>query len=329
MNNGIDVTIIIVSYNTKRLLEACLHSIYKNINGLNFEVIVVDNNSKDDSQEMVKNNFSHVKLIQNNENIGFSKANNQAIRLAEGRFILLLNSDTLIMSKKFDLMVSFIEEHQRVGVLGPKLVDPEGSPQISIDKFPTPFAVFLRFCVPRVVSTGLKNFIDSSNLKNFLGNRVKTYFTFNNINFPIEVDMISGACMLVKKEIIEQVGLLDENFFLYSEDVDWCFRIKKAGWKIVWLPQVEIVHYGGKSSGGDFNLFPLCQAVRSEYYYFKKHHKGINSFIVKLLLSVALIARAPWFLYHCHIFNKQNKNINLLQIYHAILMNIITGRLEK
>lgn len=326
-----DLSIIFVNMNTRDYLRNCLRSLFKSLerSGLDFEIFIVDNNSGDGSQEMVKKNFSNVKLIQNKENLGFSKANNQAIRIAKGDYLLLLNPDTVVMPGSLEFMISFMEEHRQIGILGPKLVDPKGSPQISIDKFTTPFSVFLHFCVPRDVSNGLKKFIGSSNLKNFLGNRVKTYFAFNNINSPIEVDMISGACMLVRREIIGQVGLLDEKFFLYLEDNDWCFRIKKAGWKVVWLPHVEIVHYGGKSSGGDFSPFALCQGIKSEYYYFKKHHKGINSFIVRLLLSFALIARAPWFLYHCHIFNRQNKNINLWQTYQAILMNIITDRREN
>lgn len=327
MNIGTDVTIIIVSYNTMRLLEACLHSIYKNISGLNFEVIVVDNNSRDGSQEMVKKNFSNVKLIQNKENIGFSKANNQAIRIAKGDYILLLNSDTVLMPGSLDSMVEFMKKDQKVGAIGPKLIDINGAVQPSSGREDRIYTILLRFCIPRTLSGNIKKILAKNHFRKFrklLGSQVGSYLLRSEIEIPTEIDRISGACFLVDRKIIEEIGLLDEKFFLYSEDADLCFRIKKKGWKIIYFPEAKIIHYGGQASGGDFKPFPFCCGVESHYYYVKKHYNKMTSFIVRLLLSFALIGRAPWFLYHHLVF--KNKSYNLWKIYNSTLIKIITDK---
>ncbi len=324
-----DISIIIVNYNTKNYIRNCLESLFETLNqgSLKYEIFVVDNNSNDGSQEMVKKKFPSVNLIENQNNVGFSKANNQAIRIAEGRYILLLNPDTIVTPKSLNLMIEFMEENQKTGVLAPKLVYSNGFIQSSVGKFYGPFTVFLRFCVPRIfLATKFKNFVVKTNFKKFLGEQIKSYFLPLGLKSLTEVDNASGACLLVKREVIEQVGLLDEKIFMYSEDVDFCFRIKKAGWKIVYFPEAKIIHYSGKSSGGEFNPLSLCRRAESCHYYFKKHHGRADCIKVKILLTFALIARGPWFLYYSHIFKKRDKNVDLWQRYTATLMKIIVGK---
>jgi GT2 family glycosyltransferase len=292
----------------------------------------VDNNSGDGSQEMVKKEYPSVILIENHENVGFSRANNQGIRIAKGDYLLLLNSDTVLVPGSLELMVEFMKNNQKVGAIGPKLVDSNGAVQPSSGKEDTIYTILLRYCMPRSLSRNIKKILAKNHFREFkklLGSQVRSYFLRSEIEIPTEIDRISGACFLVGRKIIEEIGLLEEKFFLYLEDADLCFRIRKKGWKIIYFPEVKIIHYGGQSSGGDFKPFPFCCGVESHYYYFKKHYSKMTSFVVGLLLSFALIVRAPWFLYHSYIFNRQNKNINLWQTYHATLMNIITGRHEK
>jgi GT2 family glycosyltransferase len=332
MNNGIDVTIIIVSYNTMRLLEACLHSIYNNISELNFEVIVVDNNSRDGSQEMVKKNFSDVKLIQNKENLGFSKANNQGIRIAKGDYLLLLNPDTAIMPEALDSMVEFMKKNQKVGAIGPKLIDINGVVQPSAGREDTIYTVLLRYCTPRSFNVKIKRILAKNHFRKFrklLGSQVDSYLLRSEIETPTEIDRISGASFLVRRKTIKEVGLLDEKIFLYSEDADLCFRIKKKGWKIVYFPEAKIIHYGGGASGGDFKPVPFCYGVESAHYYFKKHYNKTTSFTVRCALLAALIARAPWFLYHHLVLKKQNINAGLWTIYHTVLTKIITDKIGE
>jgi len=326
-----DISIIIVNTNTRDDLRNCLRSVFKSLerSRLDFEIFIVDNNSSDGSQEMIKKEFSSVILIENQENLGFAKANNQAIRIAKGHHVLLLNPDTIVIPKSLDLMIEFMEKNQKVGALGPKLIDINGAVQPSAGRADTVFTVLLRFCTPRSFTGKIKKILAKNNFRNFrklLGSQVDSYFSFFDIETPVEIDLISGACLLVRKETIEQVGLLDEKFFLYSDDADLCFRIKKKGWKIIYFPTVKIIHYGGKTTGGDFKPFPLCRGAESEYYYFKKHYNKMTGFIVKLLLLFALTVRAPWFLYHHLVFKKRNKSSNLWKIYHSTLTKIITGK---
>ena len=325
------LSIIIVNYNVRGYLKNCLQSLFKSLtkSQFDYETFVVDNNSNDGSQKMVKEEFLFVILMENQENLGFSKANNQAIRIAKGDYVLLLNPDTLITPRSLDLMVEFMEKNQEVGAIGPKLIDINGAVQSSAGREDTVFTILLRFCIPRSFTGKIKKILAKNNFRNFrklLGSQVDSYLSRSEIETPVEIDRISGACFLLRRKIIKEVGLLDEKIFLYSDDADLCFRIRKKGWKIIYFPKVKIIHYGGKTTGGDFKPFPFCCGVESEYYYFKKHYNKITSFIVRLLLSFALIVRAPWFLYHYLVLKKRNKSSNLWKIYYSALIKIITGK---
>jgi len=303
-----DLTISIVSYNTKDLLRNCLNSIYKNIKGIKFEVIVVDNGSKDDSIKMLKREFPQVKLIINKNNLGFAKANNQAIKESKGKYILLLNSDTVILSDAINKMVNFIKIHPEAGAVGCTKLNPDLSPQPSVTILPNMWIVFLRFF-------RLKRFFPSCSQRrflikffgSFLGKTITSYLSWyseNKLEKAIPVDFITGACFLIRRETIDEVGLLDENFFMYLEDADWCFRIRQRGWKMYICPEAKIIHYGGENFRSNVDAFSL-DYCRSRYYYFDKHYGEKYTFLIRLIISFALILKEINLLF-LYLFSRKN-----------------------
>lgn len=247
-----DLSIIILSYNTKKLLEDCLDSVFPETpSRYTREVFVSDNGSTDGSQEMVKTKFPQVKLIENNANLGFSKGNNVAIRQATGKYILLLNSDTVVQPDAFDAMVRKAESDPQIGVVGPKVLLASGELDPSARRhFPNPANAFLRLF-------GLKKF--------------SNYNITAPIGEEMEVDAVTGACMLVPKTVIDKVGMLDEDYFFYGEDLDWCFRIKEAGYKVVYYPAAEITHLKSASSRNiPFKIVKVAYSAMKIFY--RKHY---------------------------------------------------------
>ena len=264
-----DVSIIIVNYNTKKLTMECIQSIYHSNMLFQYEILLVDNNSTDGTVEAVESQFPNVKIIANTENVGFSKANNQAIRLSIGRYILLLNSDTIVKYRTIDAMIQFMDEHLNIGASGCKVVLPDGSLDKACHRgFPTPSASFY------YISGLAGRFPTSARFNSY-------HLGHLNMNEIHEVDCLVGAFMLVRREAILQVGLLDETFFMYGEDIDWCYRIKEAGWKIYYYPHTEIVHYKGASSRKKpFKI--VYEFHRAMYLFHKKHFASKYSLLVNL-----------------------------------------------
>ncbi|KXG76291.1 glycosyltransferase family 2 protein [Thermotalea metallivorans] len=265
-----DLSIIIVNYNTKELTLQTLRSIYAGNNKFLYEVILVDNASKDDSVEVFKKEFPQVKLIENNQNLGFSKANNIGIKMAGGRYILLLNSDTLVIEDTLEIMIKFMDTHLDVGAAGCKVELPDGSLDKACKRsFPTPqnalyHALKLDHIFPHHKKFGEYN------------------LTFLDENQTHEVDCLVGAFMLIRREVIEQVGLLDEDFFMYGEDIDWCYRIKQVGWKIVYYPKTKIIHYKGGSSKKK-NPKLIYEFYRAMYLFYHKHYRYKYPWSVKCI----------------------------------------------
>lgn len=261
-----DLSIIIVSYNTCRLTVDCLESVYGSETVYSYEVIVVDNASKDDSVQAIQESFPQVRLIANNDNTGFAKANNQAMEIAQGHYVLLLNSDTIVQPDTFQTMIAYMDEHPDLGAAGCKIILPDGS----LDKacrrgFPTPSASFY-------YAFGFsKLFPDNPRF-----NQYQLGYMDPNETYP--VDCLVGAFMLVRKETIRQVGGLDETFFMYGEDIDWCYRIKQAGWGIHYHPATYIVHYKGASSRRKpFKI--IYEFHRAMWVFHRKHYKRKYSWI--------------------------------------------------
>jgi len=262
-----DLSIVIVNWNTKNLLLQCLTSIYGKIGEQGIEVFVVDNGSSDGSREVVQEEFPDVKLIQNEENLGFAVANNKALRLSKGKYLLLLNPDTQVKEGTVEKLVSFMEIHPDAGITGAQLLNSDGSKQNSIANFPSLATELLS-----------KSLLRRLFPKQFPGKERE------NPN-PIEVESVIGACMMVKRDAMEQVGLLDEDYFLFLEETDWCLRMKKAGWKIYYVPQAEIVHLQGKSA----NLVRAKAKIeyyRSLYLFFEKHRGAVQTLILKMLFFI-------------------------------------------
>jgi len=246
----VDLTICIVSFNARDTLNNCLTSIFTHEKKLSFEIIVVDNNSSDNSVRMIQEAYPSVKLICNKFNRGFASANNQAIRIATGKNILLLNQDTLLIhDNSIKSMVDFLDSNHEAGVCGCVHLDLDMAEVNSNDSFPNVFSV------------------QNISLRNLFPKRLKKSEV--NVFSPLECDVITGACFLFKRSLIDKIGFMDEDFFFYYEETEWCYRVKKAGWKIYWLPFVEIIHIGGRRFG-DTPIFLEKYFRKSEFYYFKK-----------------------------------------------------------
>lgn len=274
-----DVSIVIVNYNTKRLTCDCIQSIIDSKMSFSYEIFVVDNASSDGSVEEFKRVFPHISVIANIENVGFSKANNQAIRVSSGRYVLLLNSDTIVQQNTLSTMIDYMDHHQDIGASGCEVNLPDGTLDKACHRgFPTPEASFYYM-------TGLaKRFPKSFKYNSYH----KSYMNMHEIH---DIDCLVGAFMMVNRKAIEQVGLLDEDFFMYGEDIDWCYRIKEANWRIIYNPTVSIIHYKGASSRRKpFKI--VYEFHRAMYLFHKKHYakkyNGIINMLVYLGISIKL-----------------------------------------
>jgi GT2 family glycosyltransferase len=255
-----DLSIIIVSYNTKDYLGRCLRSVYDNRFDGKFEILVVDNASSDGTPEMIEADFPDITLIPNDKNVGFSMAVNQALGIAEGDWILLLNPDTLILPSALDNLAKFMEEHGDAGAASPRQwLDPEKNFLTTITAKPPSLAI-LASKIPLIRRFARKA----------LHNRIwKEDFEIWKAIVPLEVSTLNGACLFVRRRMIEDVGLLDEHFFLFFEDVDWSRRMRDKGWALYLVPDAEIVHLGMRSVQIAQNIQKIIDKSRD--YYIRKH----------------------------------------------------------
>lgn len=275
-----EFSIIIVSYNVREFLRQALISVRRALEGLSAEVIVVDNASEDGSVEMVQAEFSEVRIIENFENRGFASANNQALRLAGGRFVVLLNPDTVVQENTFIAIREFFDSPtgHSAGMVGCKILNPDGTLQLACRRsFPTPWVAFTRL-------SGLSTLFPRSRLFG------KYNLTYLDENAVAEVEAISGSFMAVRREVLASVGLLDETFFLYGEDLDWCFRLRAAGWKIYYVPQTQIIHFKGESSKRS-NLDSLRIFYQAMHLFARKHFRARLSVAFYWLLLAAIWSR--------------------------------------
>lgn len=233
-----DISIIIVNYNAREFLKKCLSSIMENVRNVSYEIVVVDNNSSDNSPEMVKKEFPQIKLIANKNNIGFSKANNQGIKASQkSRYVLFLNPDTVMQEKTVEEMIGFMDNHKDAGASTCKLVMPNGEiDDASHRGFPTPWNAFSHFL-------GLPRIFPKSRI--FAGYNLG-WMDFNSTH---RIDVLAGAFMLVRRIAGEEIKWWDEDYFFYGEDIDFCYMLNQKGWKIYYVPKVFITHYKGVSGG--------------------------------------------------------------------------------
>jgi GT2 family glycosyltransferase len=278
----IDLSIVIVSWNVRDLLAACLHSIATGPVGLvspgkghtgerlGVEVIVVDSGSEDGTAAMLSEEYPWVQVIETGENVGFTKGNNIGTAAAQGRCILLLNPDTEVVGDALPRMVAYLDQHPRVGVVGPQLLESDRmTVQSSRRRFPTLVTAIFE-------STWLQPIAPHAVLERY-------YVLDKPDNETLEVDWVTGAALMTRRVVLKQVGGLDENFFMYSEELDWCRRAKEQSWKVVYLPAAQVVHHGGKSSEQVITQRHIhFQASRIRY--FRKHHGWLSAFVLRLFL---------------------------------------------
>lgn len=271
------LSIIIVSWNVREDLLGCVLSIKENQPSCTFEVIIVDNASTDGTVDMIKKCFPEVELITNHDNRGFAAANNQAIELSQGEYVLFLNPDTILYPKSLDILVKFMDSNEDVGVCGPKLLNPDGSTQDSVRCFPSFRGALHRHTAFKFLG------IFKGEYRKWLMN------DFNN-DKQIDVDQVMGAALMVRKSATEQVGVMDERFFMYYEEVDLCYRIKKAGWRIIYKPEAVITHIGGSSSG-QIPVSKRIMAMTSLLKFFRKHRGTFVTKIFSCIFKPAVILR--------------------------------------
>lgn len=262
------LSVIIVNYNVRPYLTACLDSVQRALEGIESEVFVVDNHSDDDSVEVISRNYAWVHLINNRENLGFSKANNIAIRQAQGEYILLLNPDTVVAEETLKGVIDFMDQHPKAGGAGVRMHNADGTlaPE-SRRAIPTPFVA----------------------ARKMLGFTKRYYMSYLSWDAPAQIEVVSGAFMLLRHKAIYEVGMLDEDFFMYGEDIDLSYRLLQGGWQNWYLPY-DIVHYKGQStSKSDFRyVHVFYQAMLT---FFHKHYSHL-SFFFSLPVKVAIYFRA-------------------------------------
>ena len=274
------LSIIIVNWNTKDLLRDCLNSVYSCVKDLKFEVIVVDNASTDKSVEMLKKEFPEIRLIENEENVGFAKANNQAMRPSSGSYILLLNPDTIICDNAIEKMVEFMYAHPEAGAVSCQMVQASGKHlvgdagyRVSL-KTAINYAFFLSKFFPKICK-GL-----------FINHRI------DNEKEPMEVDWISGAFFLVRRSILPRIGPMAENFFMFAEDIEWSQRIKRGGFKIYYLPYVSIIHLRGVSTSRQKQIKNISTLwVENLHNFYSREKSKTIVTLLDLTISTGLILR--------------------------------------
>ena len=264
-----DLSIIIVSYNTKKLLKECITSVRESIEHLAYELIVVDNNSHDGSPEMVMSEFKEVHLINNHENVGFAKANNQGIALASGRYVLLLNSDTLVPYGTFETLITFMDGQPKAAIVGPKVLNFDGTLQNKGFFFPSiGYSILTLLKLHRLLPSGV------------LSKIFRHYYWDENDVRP--VDWVSGCCFLIRTKVIRTIGLLSEDFFMYGEELEFCFRAKQKLYEVWYMPLVTIKHLNQGSECKDRSAL-FMQAKKRLYEKIFGVNKGNLITIITLL----------------------------------------------
>ncbi len=267
-----DLSIIIVSWNAKNYLQECLTSLHAAEGDLRLEIIVVDNASSDGSPELIRAHFPEVKLIETGANLGFAKANNLGLKIAAGRYIALINSDVNVAADCLSTLLQYMEQSPTIGLIGPRMMGAKGEVRRSTMKFPNLWDGFVRAMALDTLFKGTGLF--------------RGFLNFDlNFEQVQDVDVLNGWFWMTRREAVQQVGGLDEQFFMYGEDMDWCQRFHKAGWRVVFFPEAESIHYGGASSANAPVRF-YVEMQRANLQYWKKHHNRASLLCYWLLIGL-------------------------------------------
>lgn len=268
-NNLLDLSIIMVCWNNKDYLEPCLHFLYEDDLKSSYDIFVVDNGSTDGSKEMVRQEFPDVKIIENDSNLGLGRASNQGIEASTGRYVLLLNNDTIVNGPSLDALVRFLDANPQTAAVAGKLLNPDGSVQACYNNFPSLKEEFLIATkLGRRFRLGYPSILDAVEIK--------------------EVSWMSSACLLVRREALDEVGLLDEDYFVYGDEADLQYRLHKAGWKAHFLTQATIIHYGGVSTDRRQGRF---RVYRGKMLFFKKNYSLFQTLMLRIMIGGLSVAK--------------------------------------
>lgn len=254
----VEISVVIVAWNARHYLELCLESLAKDPPKRSMEVLVVDNASADDTIEMVESKFPWVKLIKSGENLGFSRGNNVAIRQCQGRYIALVNPDVIVFPGCLDALADFLDQNPKVGDVGPRVFNPDMTQQSTCRRFPT---LWNNFCSATRLESIFKG-------RRFFAGEHMFYFPHD---CTLQVDVIVGCFSMIRREAFDKVGLLDEDLFMYGDDMDWCRRARNAGWEVAFYPGAQAIHDRGKTTAPFPEHFAVAQQ-RSVLHYWTKHH---------------------------------------------------------
>ena len=312
----IDISVIIVNWNTKALLLDCVASLYQATRESSLEIIVVDNASTDGSIDALRNSFPQVQIIMNEDNLGFAKANNIGIKKAQGRYVCLVNSDVKALEGVLDKMRLYMESHPEIGALAPKTFFGDMQIQKNCREFPTLRNIF---CQEFFLNTLFPT------VTFFRGRDMDRY----DYKAVMEIEVLSGCFLMVRREVIAQVGTLDERFFFYSEDVDWCKRIHDAGWKLVHYPGAEAIHFGYGSSSSAPIRFQI-EMLKANWQYWRKHKSMPECVLFWLIKFIGTLGRAAaWFAVSLVVSNKRPMAKVLAAANRKKMAWLINPRLSK
>jgi GT2 family glycosyltransferase len=272
------LSIIIVSWNVCKDVFECITSILQNAPSFSYEIILVDNHSTDGTVANIKEHFPEVAVIENEENLGFAAANNKGIEKATGEHIFFLNPDTVVLPGAIDRLVHFLDSNLHIGICGPRMLNADRTLQKSARGFPTCRGAMHRYTFLRYLGVFRRDFRQWMN-RDFDYSQSQT------------VDQLMGAALVVRKSLLDKVGRFDERFFLYYEDVDLCYRVKEAGWQVLYCPDAEIIHTGGRSSEqapAKIQYIRLCSLLK----YFRKHRNTLSSCSVTIFLKIGLLIKS-------------------------------------
>ncbi|MBI3162118.1 MAG: glycosyltransferase family 2 protein [Chloroflexi bacterium] len=287
-----DISICITNYNARDFLRDCLASIYGTLDSVSFEIVVVDNFSGDGAPEMLRKDFPNVTLITNDENTGFTRPYNQAMKLTQGRYVVILNPDTVIQPNALADLAKFLDSHLEVGIVGPKVLNRDKTLQKQCRRSEArPWDAICYF-------SGLSSLYPND--KRF-GGYLMSYMGEDETH---EAEAVSGSCMMIRREVIEQIGYLDENFFAYQEDSDYCRRARLHGWKIYYHPQAQVIHYGGEGGSKVQPFRTIYEWHRSYYLYFRKHFAKDYFFLFNWVYYFAMFAKLALSLF-VNLFRKK------------------------
>lgn len=267
------LSIILVCWNNKAYLDPCLKSLYDSGMKNTFDVVVVDNGSTDGSQQMLKEKYPDIKIIQNDENAGLGKASNQGIEATNGKYILLLNNDTIVNGSSFDVMVDFLDQNPEAGAVGGKLLNPDGTIQACYNYFSTlKEEFFVATRLGELIRPGYPAVMDADEIKS--------------------VEWLGSACLMLRRATLDQVGSLDESYFIYGDEADLQYRLKKAGWKVYYLPDSTTIHFGGRS----MDRWKRRKMVyRGKMLFYEKNYGLFQAFLLRVMLAIlSMIKLIVW-----------------------------------